>query len=70
MIRVKIETRDRIGRGQGHTQNEICDPLVLTEGESLRMKEARESGGRITAKARYNYSRGGGFLVATRGDCK
>ena len=36
---MKIETRDRTGRSQGHVQNELCDPAVILKGDSYRLKD-------------------------------
>ncbi len=45
--------------------------IVITDGESLRMKEARQKGGRSTLAQDLNIrSEGWGLLVATSGDFK
>ncbi len=46
VVRVNVEAGNRVQRCERHAQSEPCDPLVTTAGESYRMKEARQKGGR------------------------
>jgi hypothetical protein len=44
MIRMDIQLRNRLGRRQRHRQLQLCVPLVVTDGDSYRMKQARTKG--------------------------
>ncbi|MDT5170782.1 MAG: hypothetical protein QOD02_4117 [Mycobacterium sp.] len=43
MIRVQIQSRNRFRRSQQHRQLQLCVPLVITDGQSYRMKDAQLS---------------------------
>jgi hypothetical protein len=45
MIGMEIQLRNRLGRSQRHRQLQLCIPLVNTDGDSYRMKQARARGG-------------------------
>jgi len=51
MVRVQIQARNNQCRRQRDGQLQLCVPLVATDGESYRMKEARtRQGGRPTKR--------------------
>jgi hypothetical protein len=41
VIRMHIQARDGLSRGQNHRQLQLCVPLVFTDGQSYRMKDAQ-----------------------------
>ena len=45
MIGMEIQLRNRLRRSQRHRQLQLCIPLVITDGDSYRMKQARAKGG-------------------------
>jgi hypothetical protein len=47
---VEIQTRHRLGGRQRDRQLQRCVPLVVTDGESYRMREARAKGGTTQKK--------------------
>jgi hypothetical protein len=44
-LRVEVEPVHRPLRSQQHAQLQLCVPLVATDGDSYRMKQARQRGG-------------------------
>jgi hypothetical protein len=45
VVRVQIEARNRLVRREHDRQLQLCVPLVITDGDSYRMKQARARGG-------------------------
>jgi hypothetical protein len=45
VIRMDIQARHRLTRRQHDRQLQLCVPLVVTNGDSYRMREARAKGG-------------------------
>jgi len=45
MLRAQIQVGHRLFRSQAHRQQQLCVPLVVTDGDSYRMKQARGRGG-------------------------
>jgi hypothetical protein len=42
---MEIQARHRLGGRQRDRQLQLCVPLVVTDGDSYRMKQARANGG-------------------------
>jgi len=45
MLRTAVEAHPSGVLDQNDAQNELCVPVVVTEGESFRLREARSRGG-------------------------
>jgi hypothetical protein len=41
VIRMHVQARDGLSWGQNHRQLQLCVPLVITDGQSYRMKDAQ-----------------------------
>jgi len=39
VIRMHIQARDGLSRGQNHRQLQLCVPLVMLKGDSYRLKD-------------------------------
>jgi len=51
MVRMDIQPRNRLRRRQRDRQLQLCVPLVITEGDSYRMRQARTRQGGATKRS-------------------